>query len=65
MKRFLAHHVIVDGKHYNLLSIVTINDDGSVDIDPFQEEVHSTVYVNYTLVIDTHRQEVYITKENQ
>jgi hypothetical protein len=53
MRRYLSHHIIVDGVRYDTLSIVTIGDDNTVSVEPYEMEVHSTVYVNGTVVVNT------------
>ena len=53
MKRYSSHHIIVNGKQHEGLSIVTINDDNTVDVVPYTHEIHSTVYVNGSVVIET------------
>lgn len=52
MKRYMAHKVIVDNVMHKL-SIVTINDDGSVYVSPFDAEIHSTRFIDGTLIVDT------------
>lgn len=51
MKRYLSHLVIVNGKQYEGLSVVTINDDCTIVVEPYTHEIHSTVYVNGSVVI--------------
>lgn len=53
MKRYLSHKIIVNGKQMPGLSIVTINDDNTIETIPYTEEVHSTVYVNGSVIIET------------
>lgn len=65
MKRYLAHHIIIDGKHYDSLSIVTINENNTVSVEPYTHEIHSTVYVGGTLVIATSAEDVKISVINQ
>jgi hypothetical protein len=51
--KILARRVMLDGKSYGL-SIVTICGD-QVKIEPFEREVHSTRFVDGTLVITSGR----------
>lgn len=53
MKRFLAHRAVIDGKVHEGLTLVTVNDDGTIDVCPYSKETHSTVFVNGTLTLNT------------
>ncbi len=50
MFRFLAHKVVVDDVCYGL-STVTISDCGIVDIVPFTDEMHSTHFIDGTVIV--------------
>lgn len=52
MKRYISNRVIVDGIIHRL-SIVTIDDNGEVDVKPFTGETHSTRWVDSDIIIDT------------
>lgn len=51
LKRYLAGCIIDrDGQRYPL-SILTVSDNGSYSISPFEHETASTVYISGTLVV--------------
>ncbi|MBO5052730.1 MAG: hypothetical protein J6C44_00635 [Muribaculaceae bacterium] len=52
MKRYLAHRVIVDDIDYGM-SIITINDDYSMSVEPYEAEIHSTRFINGVLTVIT------------
>ncbi len=49
-KYYLSRHVVVDDVDFGL-SIVIINEDGSIEMRPFDRESHSTRYVDRPIVI--------------
>lgn len=53
MKRYLAHRAVIDGKVHEGLTLVIVNDDGTIDVSPYSKETHSTVFVNGTLTLDS------------
>ena len=53
MKRYLAREIITDGGLRWELAVLTVNDDGSWTVQPFEGETHSTVFVEGTIVIRT------------
>lgn len=68
MRRYLSHQVIVNGKRYEGLSIVTINDDNTIEVEPYTHEVHSTVYVNGSVVVTinpNNRDDITVSLNNQ
>jgi hypothetical protein len=65
MKRYLSHHIVVDGRRYDSLSIVTINDDNSVTVEPYEVEVYSTGSVNGMVVVSTAADGVSVSIINQ
>ena len=48
MKRILAHKIIYLDQVYEM-SVVTIDGNRVVDISPFKEESHSTVFISGTI----------------
>lgn len=51
MKRYMAHEIVANGVNRPMAIISIDEHDGSYTIAPFSGEVHSTVFVNGTLVI--------------
>ncbi len=50
-ERYLVRHVILDGEERGL-SVVEVK-DGCVSVAPFEREVHSTVLLDGSLVMET------------
>lgn len=52
MTRLMAHKIVVDGVAY-AMSIVTIYNDGSIDIQPYNGEIPATSFYNGELRVET------------
>lgn len=48
--RWLAHHIVYRGTDYGL-SVLSVEPDGSVRIEPFAAESHSTVFHSGTITV--------------
>ena len=53
MKRFLTHHLIIDGKEETGLRLITVTDNRQIKIAPFDGETAATIYVDDSLTITT------------
>lgn len=52
MRRFLSHNVIINGTRRSGLSLVTINDDKTIEVTDFTVETADTAFVDGDIIID-------------
>lgn len=48
--RWLAHHIVFRGVDHGMV-LLTVGDNGSISIEPFTAEVHSTAFHSGTITI--------------